>query len=360
MSQLLGVSIIVVNFNYGRFLGTAIDSALRQDHPLCEVIVVDDASTDNSREVIAQYGERIRSVFQETNGGQIAAMNRTWPLARFPILMFLDADDVLFPHAAATVARVWTAATVKAQFPLETIDEEGWPLGHRAPEFPRHLGTATIRAALLHAGQSPSSPGSGNAYSLSLLRSLSADGGFDVENLQEHHMDAVLECNAPFYGDVATIHEPLAYRRIYGGNLYAVSAVDASHFAMMSRAYAVKLDYLSGRCRKWRIPFDPAVACNRSVWQLECRLAAAKLASAKDPSREPILNILSCGIKACMRDPGADDASNCTDAVVRQPRSRFARARSPADRAPLPRRGKTALGEAPIWRAVQVQKVCLA
>jgi hypothetical protein len=243
-------------------------------------------------------------VFQETNGGQIAAMNRTWPLARFPILMFLDADDVLFPHAAATVARVWTAATVKAQFPLETIDEEGRPLGHRAPEFPRHLDTATIRAALLHAGQSPSSPGSGNAYSLSLLRSLSADGGFDVENLQEHHMDAVLECNAPFYGDVATIHEPLAYRRIHGGNLYAVSAVDASHFAMMSRAYAVKLDYLSGRCRKWRIPFDPAVARNRSVWQLECRLAAAKLAFAKDPSREPILNILSCGIKACMRDPG--------------------------------------------------------
>ena len=53
MSEPLGVTIIVVNYNYGRFLAAAIESALAQNHPLCEVIVVDDCSTDNSRAIIA-------------------------------------------------------------------------------------------------------------------------------------------------------------------------------------------------------------------------------------------------------------------------------------------------------------------
>jgi glycosyltransferase involved in cell wall biosynthesis len=101
MSELLGVSIIVLNYNYGRFLSAAIDSALNQDHPLCEVIVVDDGSTDDSRAVISRYGDRIRSVLGEANNGQVSALNRAWPLARHPILIFLDADDLLFPHAAA-------------------------------------------------------------------------------------------------------------------------------------------------------------------------------------------------------------------------------------------------------------------
>ena len=89
MNLPLGVSIIIVNYNNGRFLAAAIDSALAQDHPLCEVIVVDDCSTDNSRAIIARYGDRVRSVLREVNGHQIAALNSAWPLARYPILIFL-------------------------------------------------------------------------------------------------------------------------------------------------------------------------------------------------------------------------------------------------------------------------------
>jgi glycosyltransferase involved in cell wall biosynthesis len=297
-----GVSIIVVNFNYGHFLVAAIDSALRQDHRLCEVIVVDDCSTDNSRAIIAQYGDRIRSVLQETNGGQIVAMNRAWPLARYPILIFLDADDVLFPNAAQTVASVWTERTVKAQFPLETIDEAGRRLGHVSPRYPKELDTATIRAALLRTGEAPSSPGSGNAYSQTFLQSLRADGGFDVENLREHHMDGILECNAPFYGEVVTIHDPLAYRRIHQSNLYAISSLDAAHFAMMLQTSIVKLDYMASRYRKWELPFDLTAVCNRSPWLLDCQLLVTKLAPARSPSRVPIVNLLYHGLKAHLRE----------------------------------------------------------
>ena len=58
------VSIVIDNFNYGRFLPAAIDSALAQSYEYVEVVAVDDGSTDNSREVISSYGDRVSSGFQ--------------------------------------------------------------------------------------------------------------------------------------------------------------------------------------------------------------------------------------------------------------------------------------------------------
>jgi glycosyltransferase involved in cell wall biosynthesis len=173
MTEPWGVSIIVVNYNNAPFLAAAIDSALDQDHPFCEVIVVDDCSTDNSRTIIARYSDRIRSVLRETNGHQIAALNSAWPLARYPILIFLDSGDLLLPHAASRIAHHWAAGTVKAQFPLVSIDRFGHPIDPIIPKYPANLTTRTIWEEFLRTGQSPSSPGSGNAYraSRSTLRS---------------------------------------------------------------------------------------------------------------------------------------------------------------------------------------------
>jgi Glycosyl transferase family 2 len=303
MTELRGVSIIIVNYNNGRFLAAAIDSALCQDHPLCEVIVVDDLSTDDSRAVIAGYGDQIRSLLRETNGHQIAALNSAWPLARYPILIFLDSDDLLLPHAASRIAGDWKSETVKAQFPLESIDSAGQPIRHVAPKYPLNLNTATIRAELLRSGQCPSSPGSGNAYSRLLLERISNEGGFELDDLRNYWMDNILECNAPFYGEVVTINEPLACYRVHDSNLFLQSTIDPASFARMSSTFGLKLDYLARRCQSWGIPFDPATARNRSLWLLECRLAAAKLASTDNPSRAPTLDILFHGIKACMCDP---------------------------------------------------------
>ena len=296
-----GVSIIVVNFNYGRFLAAAIDSALSQEHRLCEVIVVDDCSTDNSRAIIARYGDRIRVVLQETNEGQILAMNRAWPLARYPILIFLDADDLLLPHAAATVADIWTPATVKVQFPLATIDKAGRQFGHTYPKYPPNLDTATIRKELLRTGGSPNSPGSGNAYLRSLLARISADGGFDLENPREFHMDALLECNAPFYGEVVTLYKPLSFYRIHDSNIFGISSIEHAYFAVKCRTQELKIDYMARRCQSWRIPFDAAAARKDSCWRQECRLFAAKL--TEESVSEPISHTLGGAIKAYIRTP---------------------------------------------------------
>ena len=69
------VSILINNFNYGRFVAQSIESALAQDYPRIEVVVVDDASTDDSQSVIRQYADRVRTVLLERNGGQAAAFN---------------------------------------------------------------------------------------------------------------------------------------------------------------------------------------------------------------------------------------------------------------------------------------------
>ena len=91
------VSIIIINYNYEKFLPRAIDSALQQTYPLKEIIVVDDGSTDSSRQIINQYGNQITPVFQE-NRGMTAATNTGFSASRGEIIFFLDSDDVFFPH----------------------------------------------------------------------------------------------------------------------------------------------------------------------------------------------------------------------------------------------------------------------
>jgi glycosyltransferase involved in cell wall biosynthesis len=69
-------SVVINNYNYGRFLEEAIDSALNQTYPEIEGIVVDDGSTDNSRDVIESYGDEIMPVPKENKGQE--NLNTTW------------------------------------------------------------------------------------------------------------------------------------------------------------------------------------------------------------------------------------------------------------------------------------------
>ena len=94
------VSVIVDNYNYGRYLAQSIESALAQTYARTEVIVVDDASTDDSPTVIRRYA-RVVPVFKAVNSGQASALNAGFLASHGEIVIFLDADDYLEPDAVA-------------------------------------------------------------------------------------------------------------------------------------------------------------------------------------------------------------------------------------------------------------------
>jgi len=96
------VSIIIPTYNSRQWLGEAVDSALGQTYPECEVLVVDDGSTDGTGEWLARrYGERIHYLWKE-NSGLASARNFGLKHARGKYVQFLDADDLLRSEKVAT------------------------------------------------------------------------------------------------------------------------------------------------------------------------------------------------------------------------------------------------------------------
>jgi glycosyltransferase involved in cell wall biosynthesis len=91
------ISVIVTNYNYGRYLRQAIDSVLGQTYPGVEVIVVDDGSQDDSADVARSYGETVRFIPQRNQGVSVAR-NRGVEESAGELVAFLDADDVWFPN----------------------------------------------------------------------------------------------------------------------------------------------------------------------------------------------------------------------------------------------------------------------
>lgn len=96
------VTVIIPCFNHGHYLGHALQSVLAQTHAEWEAIIVDDGSTDNTREVAAQFTDpRVRYLYQE-NRGLSAARNTGIQAARGDYLCFLDADDEWYPDFLST------------------------------------------------------------------------------------------------------------------------------------------------------------------------------------------------------------------------------------------------------------------
>ncbi len=92
------VSVVIPAYNYERYVGETVRSALGQTHPEIEVLVVDDGSTDGTGEVVRGFGDRVRYLPKE-NGGLGSARNYGIERARGEFLVFLDADDLLEPEA---------------------------------------------------------------------------------------------------------------------------------------------------------------------------------------------------------------------------------------------------------------------
>lgn len=96
MNNTAKVSVIIPNYNYGKFIAKTIDSVLDQTCPNVEIIVVDDGSKDDSIEVLGRYGDRI-TVVEQANRGVSKARNNGVAHSSGDFVAFLDADDLWLP-----------------------------------------------------------------------------------------------------------------------------------------------------------------------------------------------------------------------------------------------------------------------
>jgi glycosyltransferase involved in cell wall biosynthesis len=205
------LSIIIANYNYRDFVGAAISSALAVDWPDKEVIVVDDASTDDSRSVIEGFRGKV-AVYFRPKSNQLGAHIFGFKQSSGDVTVFLDADDLLEPEVMQEVAKVWRPGVSKVQYRMKLIDASGTELGRAIPQFPPKDDPAKLRRSYLRTMTYTTPPGSGNAYSRDFVRRVFAFGATIPES------DAVLLTIAPILGDVLTIRKPLARYRIHAAS----------------------------------------------------------------------------------------------------------------------------------------------
>jgi glycosyltransferase involved in cell wall biosynthesis len=121
------ISVIIPTYNRAGYIRQAIDSVLQQSVDAVEVIVADDGSTDETRAVVGEYGDRVKYVVTQ-NGGVAHARNVGMRHATGDYLTFLDSDDVLYPHMLELESRILDRhpeiAMVYAE--MSAFDDEGF------------------------------------------------------------------------------------------------------------------------------------------------------------------------------------------------------------------------------------------
>ncbi len=203
-------SVVIDNHNYGRFLGAALDSVLAQDLPAedVEVIVVDDGSTDDSREVLGRYRGRVRAVLQERQG-QASAFNRGFQEARGEVVSLLDSDDLWSPDKLSSVAPRFDDPRVGAvQHFLRDVDAALAPLPQNPPSWPERYVLDDFLDGRAHFTAT-----SGLSYRRAQLQK-----ALPIPRELFYYLDDYLTVRGLFDSDLANVPRFLGVHRVHGAN----------------------------------------------------------------------------------------------------------------------------------------------
>jgi len=195
----LRISVIIPCHNGERYVAETLHSVLRQQHPALEIIVVDDGSTDRTREVVASFGTTVRYL-RQPRGGAARARNGGVALATGSILAFLDADDL------------WPDGALRALLaPLERDRQIGMVVGHMeqfvSPELPEDAR---------HQFRFSPEPVPARMCGSVIVRRMVFDavGGFSTELESGEFMDWILRAEA-FGVRSTTVPEVVLRRRLH-------------------------------------------------------------------------------------------------------------------------------------------------
>ena len=264
------------------------------------MVVVDDGSTDDSRDVIARYGNRVTAVLKE-NGGQASACNAGFARCRGNVVIFLDADDVLLPSAAARVAETFAveATAVKVQYRMAVIDAEGRATGELKP--PSHVplvGGDLRREELVFPFDLPWMATSGNAFSAEALRRLMPI----PEREFAASADWYLQHLVALLGPIVSLDEVCASYRVHGANRYEPESprLDLAHVRQSVRYAAATRRHLRRLANELELALPPGPIL--SVADLANRLISHKLEPAAHPLRhESTARLMLGGVVAALR-----------------------------------------------------------
>jgi glycosyltransferase involved in cell wall biosynthesis len=297
------VSVLINNFNYARFLPDAIESALAQSYRRVEVVVVDDGSSDGSREVMSSYGDRIVAVYKE-NGGQASAFNAGFAESRGDIITFLDSDDIL---EAGVVARVVDAfsrqpQTGMVQSRLELADAAGRPLGAFIPPAYVRLPTADLRSS--PAGLNNVSwwaPTSG----ISVARTVLSKVLPLPEDLFRISADIGLIRACALCAPVVSLTEGGGYYRSHGGNYYNRGTFEIDKIRDDAKRFVEHQHYVRRFAEAAGVagyPVDPSAMLD-TVFSIQRMLLVRLDATDKRLFRDTRLGVAWRGVRATVSRP---------------------------------------------------------
>ncbi len=257
-------SIIINNYNYADYLEEAILSALNQSYPNVEVIVVDDGSSDGSREMLRRYRDEVRVVLKD-NGGQASAFNAGFDVSRGDVVFFLDSDDAFLPQLVDHVVPVFRETdVVKVHWPLRVVDADGNDTFEVLdPDLPEGDFRDVVRAyGPMTERTWPSPPTSGNAYSRWFLHSVLPM----PESPYRLYADAYLFGLAPAFGVIRRLETPQALYRLHGANAYNSRAEFAEKLALGLEDFEQQATFLSRHYRRQGFQVEPEEWRRHAWW----------------------------------------------------------------------------------------------
>jgi glycosyltransferase involved in cell wall biosynthesis len=276
------LAVVISCYNYESFVERAIQSVLNQARHDCEVVVVDDGSTDGSWDVINRSGV---TAFKIDNSGARLACLYGLDRTRAPFVLFLDADDELKPGALGTIIEQLDPGVAKLQFPLTRIDADGNVISAALPALESFRSRDDLVRHVLKRGVYKSPPTSGNVFRRDLCE-------FLREATYDKFVDGVIVFAAPFVGDVISIAEELGRYRIHGRNDSGLGQIpDAGSLERDINRFLARMEHLRTIIKRIE-PDQELVDPRKTFYFRECSFCL-DIASGQRPRLTALPGLLS-------------------------------------------------------------------